>query len=707
MVGWFLCHSIDLEGGTIDVRRALRSQLTLLTLLGAALLVTVPAVAQDTQETPGTLSFVSVGSEPQTLLLESSDGARSGRLDVLLRNESKEEVTLDVEYVLTNSGRVLEVQSEAQSTPPTPEDPVRVNFVGDLPDIPSLETKKLSFSVSVAEGTQPSAAAGRLVVGAGPGQNVKPATMVINPVSTPPWRWQGVVVEPAAITINHINRRPGFLAGLAGGPDEGGRTVTVHGISADTLESANQTATLSSSTGGTARIALDPVSNQDPASPATGTLRVERIWGVGKYEGNLLLEPEASNSPKLAVTVSARDFLLWPLLTLLAGVLLAWALVWWRDTRRPKNLVLARIKEIHRTNEENTPDRNGPDPLYTYADLFPKPPDGYPGWWHWRQCKFVQKPRSARELYCNVMASRSKEELEITQKQVNDLASRVDLWRPTYEATKTLHLARDAAHREVPDPKRIPLLQATKELLQPRERGDLPTTVAEAETLLGKLKELTDALNLFVEGTKLKKEIQPLYVRLLAIEDRLKLDSERRELHESDPDAIYRAYLLPATSKAQITEGNALGRLRAAQYVLQRLKDAYQHQVSESLSRLASVPTPSGMEAAEIPSFLPALADRLRDTRTPESLRASVRVHDWVDFAVAALLASLAYLLALTYLGNFGTGQHYLAAFVAGASGSLAINWALLPWARSYIGGGSVGQPSQATTTATTSPSVK
>jgi hypothetical protein len=116
--------------------------------------------------------------------------------------------------------------------------------------------------------------------------------------------------------------------------------------------------------------------------------------------------------------------------------------------------------------------------------------------------------------------------------------------------------------------------------------------------------------------------------------------------------------------------------------------------------------TSSGRETATIPSLLSALVSPLWDTRTPEGIRASVRVHDLLDFIVTALLASLAYLLALTYLGTFGTWQHYLAVFVAGASGSLAINWALLPWARSYIGG-STGQPPQGSTTATTSTSVK
>ena len=457
---------------------ALRWQLVPVLLLTTTLLA-LPADAQGQQ--PGTLSFVGPGTEAQTLLLDKSDaGVRSGQLDVLLTNESDQTITPNMEYVLTGSGRVMEVTSTEPATSPSPDDPVRVYLVEDPPDIGSFETKKLSFSVSVAAGTRPAVAAGKLVARA-PGQKIKPATMTVNPVLSPPWSWQGAVVEPAAITINHTNRVPRLLASVArwvGVSDDDGKTVTVRGISADTLGSANQGAILSSSTGGTAKVVLDP--KQNPASPATGILRVEQISGVGKYEGNLLLDPEASNSPKLAVTVNARDFILWPLLTLIAGVLVAWAALWYRETHRPKELLLSRIKEIHKANEQNIPDEEEPAPLYRYDKLFPEDRSDYQGGWF--RCKVPENSPWAKRLYCEVIASHSKEEFEDLQKQVNDLAARVDLWRPTYDATKTLHLACTTARDVVcdpedtlvSDPENIPLLQETGELLKPGKKYRMP-----------------------------------------------------------------------------------------------------------------------------------------------------------------------------------------------------------------------------------------
>jgi hypothetical protein len=55
------------SGEVIDVRRAVRSQLTILLLLGAVVLLAVPAVPQ---EQTGTLLFVGPAAEPQTLLLD-------------------------------------------------------------------------------------------------------------------------------------------------------------------------------------------------------------------------------------------------------------------------------------------------------------------------------------------------------------------------------------------------------------------------------------------------------------------------------------------------------------------------------------------------------------------------------------------------------------------------------------------------------------
>ncbi len=62
---------------------------------------------------------------------------------------------------------------------------------------------------------------------------------------------------------------------------------------------------------------------------------------------------------------------------------------------------------------------------------------------------------------------------------------------------------------------------------------------------------------------------------------------------------------------------------------------------------------------------------------------ADVRRFDIVDFLFAALVSVLLYLVA-AYVGTFGSWDQYFAAFVAGATGSFAVNWALLPWARSY-----------------------
>lgn len=366
-----------------------------------------------------------------------------------------------------------------------------------------------------------------------------------------------------------------------------------------------------------------------------------------------------------------------------------------RDTRRPKELLKGRIKEIHRANTSNTPDNEQVMPIYTYADLFPGSERDYPR--SRLDCRRLANPTHAQKLYCGVIGSRTREEFEGYQEQVNDLAARLDLWRPTYDATKTLHKAHKTARDKVPDLDNVPLLRKTTELLDSKNAKQ-PPNVTEAETLLNRLRAQTDAVHSFVIGWELRDRAQPLYERLLQNKERIGTDSERQALYESNPDALYRAYLLPATTKAEIDESDVVGRLKQAQYTLQRLSDAYLPGVgaaeavdggiaaggiSGALTGLAIAPQ------TVLQSALQAFGDTLRDTRSPEEIRASVRVHDWLDFAVAALIGALAFLLAVPYLDTFGTWQHYLTAFLAGASGSLVVNWTLLPWARSYVGGAS------------------
>jgi hypothetical protein len=118
--------------------------------------------------------------------------------------------------------------------------------------------------------------------------------------------------------------------------------------------------------------------------------------------------------------------------------------------------------------------------------------------------------------------------------------------------------------------------------------------------------------------------------------------SEREELHQSDPEALYRAYLLPVTTKAEIAQSNVIVRLRQAHYVLQRPGDAYlpKEEVGEAVDE------PAGsreLRAAAAPfSALLAFGDHWWDVRMPREIQASLRAHDWLDFVVAAVVTSLA-----------------------------------------------------------------
>jgi len=96
---------------------------------------------------------------------------------------------------------------------------------------------------------------------------------------------------------------------------------------------------LSSDTGGSAKVSLE---REDGATSHLGSSEVTRH---GTYDGTIVLDPDAEKPRSISVTVKARDFLLWPLLALLAGVWLAKDFLRRRETARGTFLLRRAIKE--------------------------------------------------------------------------------------------------------------------------------------------------------------------------------------------------------------------------------------------------------------------------------------------------------------------------------------------------------------------------
>jgi hypothetical protein len=219
----------------------------------------------------------------------------------------------------------------------------------------------------------------------------------------------------------------------------------------------------------------------------------------------------------------------------------------------------------------------------------------------------------------------------------------------------------------------IPIRNKTNEML---EVAKPPTDPKGMRECLELYQRQTRAISLWQQGWSLYRLASPLYADLQDRQDDL-LEADRARLHDSDPEALYRTPLEPAASLEDLTDAGALARLRDSYRVLLALDRAY------PASRFGAAAAEG--PALELPvAAAPFVAEGLRLALSPEEIVAMVRGRDRVDFWVTFILTALAFLVTIYVGKDFGSIWQYLAAFLAGATGQLVVNWALLPWYRSY-----------------------
>lgn len=167
---------------------------------------------------------------------------------------------------------------------------------------------------------------------------------------------------------------------------------------------------------------------------------------------------------------------------------------------------------------------------------------------------------------------------------------------------------------------------------------------------------------------------------------------DRAQLNDNDPEVLYKVYLEPAVSLDDLTKPDVIARLRESVYVTMALNRAYPPPTDDSSEvAVAMQEVEDALKEAKGPlapmqpsDITQGLARALLAYVPSEEIVSMVRVHDKWDFVVTAGLTMLAFLVTLYVSTTFGSIWQYFAAFLAGATGQLVINWALLPWYRSY-----------------------
>jgi hypothetical protein len=674
-------------GRNMNAYNKARSRRVLLTVAGVALTWALLSGDTSVAQTTPTLSFVTSGEEPLAVELENEEAGLLGTVDSVLLNNSDYEGPLTVEFIARDTGEVTSLGTD----PEFPEDRLAFFTPGSAqPSVESFITMpiRLRFGADKTYMQQPTE--GVIVARAADGRAVRPATLQVRIM--PPEvisRWEEARIEPANVTIVATRWWPTPLRGwlpLSSFNREARVWIRDVGSGANVATGETIVSTrLSSDTGGTSSLVLVTQADlpDQEQSEVEAVLRVADISRAGTYAGDLALEPAVEDSPKVTVALKARDFFLWPLITLLGGAGVAWWLIKRRDQGRPKKILLS---ELGKAFEQYTKARLA-DPECTYRLNHVFPENG-----GWRSCEGLSdKSPKAQTAYCDISKAKTKEQLDEVIAKVRDIQELVALWPEVRRSAKEL----EGALKDLPED--VPLRRETMKMLKEK---DLPTETKAMKDLLELYRRQTQAVKMWKQGKQLADLVSPLYAALL---NRNMPEIDKAQLNDNDPDTLRRTYLEPAVSLDDLTKQNVIPRLRESIYVLMALDRAYPTDVpalaedsaateaARAASDAARAKADAALKRAVLPSTIrqpsdgaQSLARALLTYVSPEEIISMVRVHDRWDFVVTAGLTMLAYLVTQYVSTSFGSIWQYLTAFLVGATGQLVINWALLPWYRSY-----------------------
>jgi hypothetical protein len=639
---------------------------------------------------PAGLSPVNV-SGVQTLAFNTSTTTAQGReqaqLNVLVRNDATSGGTLQVRFFAERR----EIVASVKAAQPAKKEPLTVTIAAPKAlDVGAHDVFLLSVVFNRPTKPKPSPLAGNLVIRLA---GRKPVGPLLIPVATKAGKEAGAAQplkfaqKKATISLVRIF---GPLTALARWTpkvhcDQGcligeGVTIATHGTkpkSASTL--------LSADSGGSTKIKLSV------SDGSTSHLSASNVRRPGKYEGDLVIEPAAKTPISLAVTVHARDLILWPLLVFLLGVAVAWFGLHRWEEYRSRLLAERELKRaIDPYLEARTKDRKLPKakqrPQRFYLDRY-LPDDSSSPYLKGKSCDNLDDISDVSRLYCRASQIDSEDALTELLPDLTEMTARFDRWAQ-------LDRARQQLRRDVQDPPKMEKMRKDAEQLMARTERD-PDDDKQATEYLGLLnhEEAIGAVyRLAREAFDSKPDGWPSNHKKLDPDLDLKKLNPAATRDGANMDRVHTALLL------------TLDRLQQQDETLRPADDHPQHAEvmtafaerfawTEAFSRL---PTPTR-------HVLSAVRDRpppVIDTRSPAAIYAHVRRVDWAVFAVSAVLTGLGY-LAVKYGADYGSVADYLTAFAAGAVGPTLVNWALLPYSRP-----SKPQPPAppATTTTTTPP---
>jgi hypothetical protein len=647
----------------------------------AALVVAATLVggAGAAEPSPG-LVLVSAKTATATFAAVKGKGYQEASLSAIVRNESGRPVTLSLRYLgagVPAAGRgstpakTVSKPNQAPSPNPTALPAAgEVTLVADAPlGAAPGETVRVAYQLR-RRGTKP-ALDGVLVIAIAGAQRSPSLTVALADAKAPT---AAVGFEQKQVTLavtRKLGPLPGLCHWLAGLTHSSCPRQRLSGTSTVVAaRGANgQKALLGAANGASVTVIAQPVVGRPAtALPPRATVEVSDVTRVGKYSGQLAIDPTAKELKATDVTVDVQDSLIWPLLVILLGALVGGVLVKRYDGYRGGKLLRASIAETvepYRIAKDNASDDEfaRPQRFYLGATLpisgSPYPHFGRRGFWHsGAEAEVPALYRATRHLSRGAAVTA----LAI---RVKALAERFGRWGQLDRGYRALVASLRAS--DLPEPGEGDLIRLDSDFLLDMT-GVEPADAAEANALADMLVQQAAVIDVY-----------------RACEKEMPSEQWRLAHPAVDPKAIYAAQESPA--KRSPTQWHLLRfELLRALRVLSHPEtcNAYAAAVNEDAGAGEAM-----LRGVEIENF--AFEREARELgrsvvlhfNSPAHLRSVVRRFDWGVFWLVAVLMALAYLLPFYVGKDYGSLTDYLGAFAAGAVVPTAINWALLPFARS------------------------
>lgn len=373
-----------------------------------------------------------------------------------------------------------------------------------------------------------------------------------------------------------------------------------------------------------------------PAEPRgdglwTMDLEVTDVARAGTYAGVLRLDPAAADSPKLKATVHVQDFILWPLLVLVAGALLGGLGRRYVELLRERNRVRTTLASAVRSYRRAAAGAPASLPPLAGAEI------------------------EAERIDDALRHADAASEVRRAADAATALVQRLARWVQLRNALTGLQAAVEGVPAD-PEIEASDAIQDAEALL-----GDRTPDAEDADAVAQHVQLLADQRAI----VRLIGETWREHVRLRAVlgtgEDH---PEARAALRHQDPRTIYTQTPGPG-SRDEADVARLLRRLATAARTLRwHAAEARTIFLSATEEDAAGAPGPAA-EPFRVPD--------------PASLEAEVRTWDYALFAVSVVVVALAYLIPL-YIGKaYGSWDDYLTAFAAGFAGTLVIPWDRLP----------------------------